>query len=123
MDNSSPIECLKTVNISMGIPSNDQRVIKALLKTLNHDPNINVRLAAVESLVCHGNNSAARRGLVQSIDKQKSPLVRVALADAMLALQDTNSVKQLKKLLKKVDLQPSVRQKIQHTVKTLNKKV
>jgi HEAT repeat protein len=123
MDNSSPIKRLKAVNISMSIPSSDQKVVNALLKTLNQDPNINVRLAAVESLVRHGNNPAARQGLVQSIDKQKSPLVRVALADAMLALQEKNSVKQLNKLLQQKDLQPDVRHKIQHTVNSLNKKI
>jgi HEAT repeat protein len=120
MDDSSPVDRLKAVNISMKVQSNDQKVIDALLKTLNNDPNINVRLAAVEALVRHGNNSAARRGLIRSIDKQQSPLVQVALADAMLSLQDAHSVKAFKKLLQKDNLNPSVRKHIQHTIKLLS---
>ncbi len=120
MDDSSPVDRLKAVNISMKISSDNHRVIDALLKTLNNDPNINVRLAAVEALVRHGNNSAARRGLIRSIDKQQSPLVQVALADAMLSLQDGHSVKAFKKLLQEDDLNPSVRKHIQHTVNLLS---
>ncbi|MDZ7691270.1 MAG: HEAT repeat domain-containing protein [Balneolaceae bacterium] len=120
LDDSSPIERLKAVNISNEIRSVDNRVAKALLHTLNNDSNINVRLAAVEALVRHGSNPEVRRELVNSITRQKSPIVQSALADAMLQLQEPQSVDEFKKLLDQNELDSTVRNKLENTIAALN---
>lgn len=120
LDANSPSERLKAVNISTGIQSADSRVSDALLKTLNTDSNVNVRLAAIEALVKHASDPYVRKGLVQSISTQTSPLVQVALADAMLTLQEHRSVEAFRALLRKKDLNQSVRDKLQHTVTVLS---
>lgn len=122
LDAQSPSERLKAVNISTDISSADIRIISALLKTLNSDPNVNVRLASIEALLRHADNPAARQGLVESISKQESPQIQVALADAMLALQETRSVEDLKQLLKQEELDSNVRGKLKNTIATLNEK-
>lgn len=119
LDAQSSSERLKAVNISTDISSADERIISALLKTLNSDPNVNVRLASIEALLRHVNNPAARQGLVESISKQESPQVQVALADAMLALQETRSVDDLKQLLEQEELDSNVRDKLKNTIAAL----
>lgn len=119
LDAQSPSDRLKAVNISTDISSADDRVIAALLKTLNNDPNVNVRLASIEALVRHANNPKARRGLVEAISRQQSPQIQVALADAMVALQEKRSIDDLKKLLRQKQLDSSVRDKLQHTIAAL----
>lgn len=119
LDNSSPTERLKAVNISSEIHSADDRVVNALLKTLNSDSNVNVRLAAVEALTSHASNPAARSGLINSIANQDSPIVQAALADAMLALQETQSVDEFKKLLARDELDSNVRNKLENTIAEL----
>lgn len=119
LDDQSPSERLKAVNISTDISSADDRIISALLKTLNSDPNVNVRLASIEALLRHADNPAARQGLVESISKQESPQIQVALADAMLALQETRSVDDLKQLLEKEELDSNVRDKLKNTIAAL----
>lgn len=120
MDAQSPSERLKAVNISTDISAADDRVISALLKTLNNDPNVNVRLASIEALLRHADNPRAREGLVKAISKQKSPQIQVALADAMLALQETDSINELRRLLKQNELDSSVRDKLQNTIAALS---
>lgn len=120
LDDSSPIERLKAVNIGNEISTADQRVVQALLHTLNNDSNINVRLAAVEALVRHGSNPDVRRGLVDAINRQESPIVQSALADAMLQLQERRSVDELKKLLDRNELDGTVRNKLETTIAALN---
>ncbi len=110
---------LKAVIISSEIPSADERIISVLLKTLNDDPNVNVRLASIYALLNHAENPRVRKGLVQSIAKQESPQVQVALADAMLALQETQSIDELRRLLERNDLQPIVREKLTNTIAAL----
>ncbi|MEX0647257.1 MAG: HEAT repeat domain-containing protein [Balneolaceae bacterium] len=119
LNNSSPTERLRAVNISTEIHSADNRVVEALLKTLNSDPNVNVRIAAVDALIRHAANPEVRRGMVRSITAQDSPVVQVALADAMLVLQEKQSVEEFRKLLEKNGLDSNVRSKLENTIVAL----
>lgn len=119
LDNSSPTERLKAVNISNDIRTVDEKVVNALLKTLNNDPNVNVRVAAVDALLNHAGNASVRTGLINSIARQESPIVQAALADAMLALQETESVDEFKKLLDRNELDSNVRNKLENTIAAL----
>lgn len=119
LDNSSPTERLRAVNISHEIRSVDERVVNALLKTLNNDSNVNVRLAAVDALTGHANNPTARSGLINSIANQQSPIVQASLADAMLALQERQSIDEFKKLLARDELDSNVRNKLENTIAEL----
>ena len=46
----SPTERLRGINLSYSLENPDSRTIQAILDTLNNDPSINVRLAAVDAL-------------------------------------------------------------------------
>lgn len=120
LENDSPMERLRAVNISSEIPSADNRVVDALLRTLNGDPNVNVRIAAVDALVGHGSNPEVRRGLVNSISTQESPHVQIALADAMIALQERGATDQFQKLLENEEMDENVRTKLENTILALN---
>ena len=50
LDQSSASERLRGVNLSTSMEEPDSGLIEALLNTLNTDPNVNVRLAAVDAL-------------------------------------------------------------------------
>jgi len=90
-----------------------------LLQTLNHDPSVNVRLAAIEALYEHAAHPTARQGLVQSIGQQDSPLVQLALADIMVAMQEKNAVQPLRKLLAKENLNEAVKVRIKQSIQVL----
>jgi uncharacterized membrane protein YheB (UPF0754 family) len=120
LDNDSATERLKAVNISTEMQSTDDRVAHALLKTLNNDPNVNVRLAAIEALLHHASNPEVREGLVDSIARQDSPIVQAALADAMLILQEKRSVEEFQKLLDRNGLDHTVRDKLKNTITALS---
>lgn len=120
LNDSSPTERLKAVNISTDIRTADNQIIEALLKTLNNDSNVNVRLAAIEALLEHASNPRTREGLVNAISRQDSPLVQVALADAMLELQEEESIKELRKLLKRNRLDHNVRNKLEYAIAALS---
>ncbi len=97
----------------------DATVIEALLKTLNNDSNVNVRLAAIESLTNYVDNAMVRQGLIQSIPNQESPIVQVTLANLMLALEEKRSVAPFKQLLKEQELDTTVKKKIEATIASI----
>lgn len=120
LQNDSPVERLRAVNLSQQIPETDDRLVEALLNTLNNDRNVNVRVAAINALVDRGANPSVREGLIESISNQTSPLVQIALADAMITLQASDSATEFERLLAETEgMDASVRIKIENTILAL----
>nr|WP_295928506.1 HEAT repeat domain-containing protein [uncultured Dyadobacter sp.] len=120
LENPSATERLRAVGYTSEIAQADDRVLEALFATLNNDPNVNVRLVTLEALTQYAGNAAVREGLVKSLTSQDSPMVQVALADLMVKLQEKRSVKALRTLLQKEDLNDLVKVKIEQTIKDLS---
>ena len=110
---------LKAVKISEELDDASEEVTQALLHTLNNDRNINVRLAALEALYQYAENSEVREGLIRSIQHQNSPLVQIALAEVMVALQEKRSVEAFKELLESDRAPEEVKEKIKSSMEVL----
>lgn len=119
LEKESATERLKAVSLTSEMSSASDNVTSALLQTLNFDENINVRLAALDALKPYARDSRVREELVRSISKQESPLVQVALAELMVALQEKSSVKELRKLLESDRTPKEVKKKIEESIKTM----
>lgn len=119
IENPTATERMRAVNLCQELPNVDQKVLDALFTTLNTDENDNVRLVTLDALVQMAHIPKVREGLVASLLKQESPLVQVALADAMVQIQEKKSVKSLKELLQKKGLDKSVKEKYEKTIQVL----
>lgn len=107
---------LQAVSESTKLNSATEQVINALFATLNNDPNVNVRIAAIASLERYVKKPEVRMGLIQSIGKQESPLVQIALADLMVKLQEKSSVDSMKLLLERPDIDTTVKNKLEQSI-------
>ncbi len=94
----SPSERLRGIDVSMQMDDSDGPVLDALLQALEQDPNVNVRLAAVDAVARFSATARARRALMNSLTKQSSPLVQVAIMDQMGQWKDGEAISQLKGL-------------------------
>ncbi len=112
-------ERIKAVSMASEFSSADEKVIEVLSTTLQRDDNINVRLAAIESLLRYWKFPEARQALVMSIASQESPLVQVAIADAMLALREKEAIGEFQKLIEEQQLDDAVKTKIETTIDQL----
>jgi hypothetical protein len=119
LQQSKATERLKAISYTNEVTNPDIKVIMALLNTLDSDQNINVRLASLDALVEYADNPVVREGMIRSIANQDSPLVQIALADIMIALQEKRSIPELKKLLEKEDLNETVRTTLEQNIQTL----
>ncbi|MBO0948392.1 zf-HC2 domain-containing protein [Fibrella forsythiae] len=120
LENPSATERLRAVSYTKDIDDTDSQVIDALLMTLNNDPNVNVRLVTLEALADKAQDARVREGLVQSLTRQESPLVQVALADVMVKLQEKRSLKSLRQLLKQPGTNELVKTKLEKTIRQLS---
>ena len=119
IENESPTDRLKAVNMTQEIPEASEAVTQALFKTLNTDENVNVRLEALNALYSYASDSKVREGLVQSISQQDTPFMQIALAEVMVALQEKKSVHALQELLNQQEIPEVIRQKIEEKIQVL----
>ncbi len=119
LEQPSANQRLQGVSEANKIANVDSIVVRALLQTLNSDPNVNVRLAAIESLTNYLENPLVRQGLVQSIAHQESPILQVTLANLMVALQEKASIEPFRQLLKEKALDTTVKKKIKNSIESI----
>jgi hypothetical protein len=119
LQQSSPSERMKGVNWSYRVPQSDTEVLAALLYTVNHDENVNVRLAAVDALHYFSDSPVARKGLLQAIPKQTSPLVQIALIDLTVDVHDRQSAPVLEALARDPATNNQVKERVQWALERL----
>ena len=111
--NESAADRLQGVSYSRGAGGGDPRVLAALLEAANRDPNDNVRLAAIDALKPLLGRSEVRDSLLAGFESQRSPLVQIALVDAVAASSGRDAGPALRALLAQPKLDPAVRQRLE----------
>lgn len=111
LQQQSASDRLRGVTYSYRVESSDTEVLSALLRTMKTDSNVNVRLATVDALRQFGDSPVARRGIAQSLGRQDSPLVQVALLGLIGDLHDKGAVPEVRALAARTDTDPTVRER------------
>ena len=120
LQQQSASERLRGLSWSQRVAQPDPQVLSALFQVLNYDTNVNVRLAAVDSLSQFSNQPEVRQGLTQALVRQSSPLVQIALIDLLVAIQERRSVETLKHLSEDQKLNQAVKQRAEWGLKQLS---
>lgn len=115
----SASERLQGVTWSSSMEQPGAAVMGALVDTLRHDANVNVRLAAIDALRQYGTDGRARDALVQALPGDPSPLVQIALIDAVVALKERRSADALRALSSGVETNQVVRQRARRGLQQL----
>jgi hypothetical protein len=121
LQEQSPSARLRGVTYSYQVTQPDPEVEQELLRTVNHDENINVRLSAVVAIAKFAKNPEVRRALVDSIPVQESPLVQIAVIDLLVQLNDKDAVPALRKLALEKETDEGVRQRALSALQKLEK--
>jgi hypothetical protein len=115
LQQQSASERLRGVDYSNRVDQSDTQVLAALLHAVNHDSNVNVRLAAVDALRKFAGNPSVKGSLDQSLDqalvKQDSPMVQLALIDFMVDMRDKTAVPSLAALERSPSTDRNVKEK------------
>ncbi len=119
LNHQSPGERLRGVNISYQLDSPDDKLLEQLFFVLNHDSNINVRLAAVDALYLFHRHPQVKSGLIDALQHQDSPLMQVALVDMLVSLKERRAAESLRMLLEQNSLNPEVKQRVQEGLQQL----
>lgn len=105
-------ERLRGVEYSGAMKTLEPEIVTALVRAINEDSSVNVRLAAIDALSKASGSPAVRTSLARSLPQQDSPMVQAALVDYFVDAHDRQAVGALRQLEQKPDLNPAV---LEHT--------
>jgi hypothetical protein len=111
LEQQSASERLRGVDYSSRVDQSDTQVLAALVQAVNHDPSVNVRLAAVDALRKFAASQSVKRSLDQSLVKQDSPMVQLALIDFLVDARDVSAVPSLAALERSSTVDKNVKEK------------
>jgi hypothetical protein len=115
LDHQSASERLRAVSYSQQT-SDDVAVTGALLTTISEDPNVNVRLAALDVLSRMIERPEVRRGLLEAFPRQESPTMQGAMADVLAAMNGSRPKAAIREALEDDELPDLVREYLQEKV-------
>lgn len=116
---SSAGERLKGVALVSQVKQPETPLLAGLLDVVDNDPNVNVRLSAVDALYLFAGHPQIRDGLTHSLGAQTSPVVQIALIDLLVAIREKHATEALKQLVDDQRVRPEVRQRAQSGIEKL----
>ena len=105
---------LRGVSFGARLEHPDRPVVAALVDTVARDPNVNVRLAAIDALAPVASEPSVRDALIRALPGQDAPTVQIALADLLLDNDGSAARAAVTSLLDEPNLRPEVRSHLQH---------
>lgn len=122
LEQPSASERLRGVAWTSRLDQPDAQVVSVLLRVLELDPNVNVRLAAVDALQQFHKNPHVRKGLIDALarSQSQSPLVQIELIDAMVRANEKDSVIAIKALLQNPQIDPTVHERAEWALQKLS---
>jgi hypothetical protein len=81
------------------IDNPDENVIEVLVKTLNYDKNVNVRMAAAYALSKFVDQKAVRDSLVGSLSIQSDPILQVTLINILAEIKEKSALRPIQEII------------------------
>jgi len=119
LNEDSPSERIKAVNYAEGLPGADESIIGALVKTLNKDKNVNVRLAAAYSLEKFTDRKPVMDSLVESLANQTDPIIQIVLMNILVEKKERSAVKSIQQVISNKNTLKEVKDAAQKSMKIL----
>lgn len=110
---------IKALNASLETPATDPQIAEALVNTLLHDNNSNVRMKAATALTNFAKQKDVKEALIEALAKEDRPEVQITLIDVLVEVHAQTAVGVLEELLQKEDLMEVVRTKAADGLKRL----
>jgi len=119
LQQQSASDRLRGVSWAYRVEQSDTEVLAALLTTVNQDQSVNVRLAAVDALRPFAASPVARKGIVQSLTRQESPMVQAALIDLIVELKEKPARTSLETVSAGESFNPAIRERAKRALSEL----
>jgi hypothetical protein len=90
---------IQAVSYVDDIDNPDENVIEVLIRTLNQDKNVNVRMAAAYALAKFADNRSVCDSLVRSLYAQDDPILQVTLINILVERKERGAIKPMQQII------------------------
>ncbi len=115
----SSSERIQAVNYVDEMSNPDKPVIDVLVKTLNNDKNVNVRMAAAYALAKFADQTSVCDSLVESLSHQDDPILQVTLINILVERKVKSAISPIQTIINNKSTLKEVRAVAENGVKTL----
>lgn len=109
-------EKLKVLQTVKSEADPEEYVYEALYMTILGDPNVNVRLSAIEAMLHFSDKPKVRMLLIKALTYQESAIVQLSLAEVIIKLQENGPDEEIRKLLESDQLDLEVKMHLKETL-------
>jgi patatin-like phospholipase/acyl hydrolase len=110
---------IQAVSYVADLDTPDDNVIEVLVKTLNHDKNVNVRMAAAYALSKFAGQRAVCDSLVRSLETQNDPIVQVTLINILMERKEKGALIPIQKIIANKSTLKEVRAVAENSLRVL----
>jgi hypothetical protein len=110
---------IKAVNYVDEMPNPDNKVLGALINTLNHDKNVNVRLASLYSLAKFTDFQLVRDSLVNSLKIQTEPVIQIVLINLLSEKKEIKAIQSIQDIISNKSTLKEVKEIAQQGLKSI----
>ena len=110
---------IQAVSYVADLDTPDDNVIEVLVKTLNHDKNVNVRMAAAYALSKFAGQRAVCDSLVKSLEIQNDPIIQVTLINILMERKEKSALIPIQKIIANKSTLKEVRAVAENSLRVL----
>ena len=110
---------IQALNYADELDTPDENVIEILVKTLNTDKNVNVRMAAAYALSKYADQQPVCDSLVRSLSLQSDPILQVTLINILVERREKSAVTPMQKIITDESTMDEVRNIAENGIKIL----
>jgi len=110
---------IQAVSYVADLDTPDENVIEVLVKTLNHDKNVNVRMAAAYALSKFAGQRAVCDSLVRSLEIQIDPIIQVTLINILMERKEKSALIPIQKIIANKSTLKEVRAVAENSLRVL----
>ena len=111
--NLSATQRLAHVQVSYQLENADREILDVLIRTMNTDNNVNVRIAAIRALSGFTEDQEVRSAFIQSLETQEDPFIQMMLINILVKIKEKEAVQQFEKLIENASVDPTVKDEAQ----------
>lgn len=112
---------IHAINQSRELDKIDQSLVEALFQTLENDPSVNVRLAAVDAIGRLNFTNSLRENLVLALQGQSDPSVQWQLISQLIEMREVKALPVFAEIINRPETNERIRNQAEFGMNILNK--
>lgn len=116
LESRSASKRIQAANDTKALETTTHKTLKVLIDLMNHDKQVNVRLAAADALAKFYENEMVREALITQLQNEQNPIMQVELIQILIDLQENRILPTIKKLLQEEDTPIFIKKQIKSQI-------